>query len=84
MLRLRSRYTIPVKRTNPVHSEKVLMQARKESGAKTNSPAVNSDLDEATRLRKIQSLRRFFGSAIWEGDLSEMRDRKRAPRRGIS
>jgi hypothetical protein len=31
-------------------------------------------LEEALRLKKIRSLWQFFGSGIWEGDLSEMRE----------
>ena len=39
-------------------------------------------LEEVVRVRKIQSLPKFFGSGIWEGDLSEMReDRKPRGRR---
>jgi hypothetical protein len=35
---------------------------------------VNSAPEERARLRKIRSISRFFGSGIWEGDLSEMRE----------
>jgi hypothetical protein len=42
---------------------------------------VNTALEEVIRLRKIQSIPRFFGSGVWEGDLSQMReDRPRAAR----
>jgi Arc/MetJ family transcription regulator len=71
-----------MKRTNLVLNEDLLIQATRVLGAKTYSAAVNTALEEVVRLRKIQSLPKFFGSGIWEGDLSEMReDRKRRSRR---
>jgi Arc/MetJ family transcription regulator len=71
-----------MKRTNLVLNEDLLIQATRVLGAKTYSAAVNTALEEVVRLRKVQSLPRFFGSGIWEGDLSEMReDRKRRSRR---
>ena len=42
-------------------------------GARSYSDAVNVALAEVIRMRKVQSLGRFFGSGIWEGDLAEMR-----------
>ena len=63
-----------MKRTNLVLNEELLEEATRVLGAKTYSAAVNTALDEVIRLRKIQSLPRFFGSGIWEGDLAEMRE----------
>jgi hypothetical protein len=67
-----------MKRTNLVLDEELLTQATRILGAKTYSAAVNTALEEVIRLRKIQSIPQFFGSGIWKGKLSEMReDRKR-------
>jgi hypothetical protein len=46
----------------------------------TYSAAVNTALEEVIRVRKIQSIPHFFGSGIWEGGLSQMRE-DRPPRR---
>jgi Arc/MetJ family transcription regulator len=68
-----------MKRTNLVLDERLLDEATRVLGAKTYSGAVNTALEEVIRFRKIQGLSQFFGSGIWEGNLSEMRDDK--PRR---
>ena len=76
------RYNIHMKRTNLVLDEQMLALATRVLGAKTYSAAVNTALKEVVRLRKIQNLPQFFGSGIWEGNLSEMReDRPRRTRR---
>jgi Arc/MetJ family transcription regulator len=62
-----------MKRTNIVLDEDLLEEATRISGEKTYSATVNLALRELIRLRKIQGLPEFFGSGIWEGDLSEMR-----------
>jgi hypothetical protein len=63
-----------MKRTNLVLDEHLLAQATQVLAAKTYSAAVNIALEEVIRLRKIQSIPRFFGSGIWQGDLSQMRE----------
>ena len=71
-----------MKRTNLVLNEELLKEATRVLGAKTYSAAVNTALEEVIRLKKVESLPRFFGSGIWEGDLSEMReDRPRTIKR---
>ena len=71
-----------MRRTNLVLDEQLLEQATRVLGSKTYSAAVNTALQEVVRLRRIQALPRFFGSGIWQGNLSEMRQdrRRRAPR----
>ena len=69
-----------MKRTNLVLDEQLLEQATQVLAAKTYSAAVNTALEEVIRVRKIQSIPNFFGSGIWQGDLSEMR-RDRPARR---
>ena len=54
--------------------EHLLEQAVHVLGVKTYSAAVNTALEEVIRLKKIQQLPRFFGTELWEGDLSVMRD----------
>ena len=68
-----------MRRTNLVLDERLLDEATRVLGAKTYSGAVNTALEEVIRLKKVQGLSRFFGSGIWEGDLSEMREDR--PRR---
>jgi hypothetical protein len=63
-----------MKRTNLVLDEQLLSQATQVLAAKTYSAAVNTALEEVIRLRKIQSVPQFFGSGIWEGELSQMRE----------
>ncbi|HEX7362850.1 MAG TPA: type II toxin-antitoxin system VapB family antitoxin [Bryobacteraceae bacterium] len=63
-----------MKRTNLVLDDKLLDEATRTLGVKTYSAAVNLALAEVLRIRKIQKLPEFFGSGIWEGDLSEMRE----------
>jgi hypothetical protein len=73
-----------MKRTNLVLDERLLEEATRALGARTYSGAVNTALGEVIRLKKIQGIPQFFGSGIWEGNLSEMREdrpaRKRRPR----
>ena len=68
------RYTIHMRRTNLVLDEKLLEQAVAALGTKTYSATVNLALEEAVRLKKIRGIPQFFGSGIWEGDLSAMRE----------
>jgi hypothetical protein len=54
-------------------------------GERTYSSTVNRALAEALRNHKIQNVSNFFGSHLWEGDLSAMREdrpvRKRATKK---
>ena len=70
-----------MKRTNLVLDEGLLIEATRVLAARTYSAAVNTALEEVIRLRKIQSIPRFFGSGIWEGDLSQMREDRPSRRR---
>jgi Bacterial antitoxin of type II TA system, VapB len=67
-----------MKRTSLMLDERLLVQAARALGAKTYSAAVNTALEEVIRLRKIQSIPHFFGSGIWEGDLSDTREDRQA------
>jgi Arc/MetJ family transcription regulator len=73
-----------MRRTNLVLDDQLLEQATRVLGAKTYSAAVNTALEEVIRLKKIQSLPRFFGTGIWEGDLASMREDRPRPRRSRS
>jgi Arc/MetJ family transcription regulator len=75
-------YTIHMRRTNLVLDGDLLDESTRVLGVKTYSAAVNLALAEILRVRKVQSLSRFFGQRLWEGDLSEMREdrpRRRKP-----
>ncbi len=63
-----------MKRTNLVLDERLLDSARRISGSKTYSEAVNLALKELIRKRTFEKIDSFAGSGAWEGDLGEMRD----------
>ena len=65
-----------MKRTNLVLDENLLEEATRALGAKTYSAAVNIALAEALRVKKVLALPGFFGTNLWEGNLSEMREDK--------
>ncbi len=71
-----------MKRTNLVLDERLLIEATQVLAARTYSAAVNTALEEVIRLRKVQKIPHFFGSGIWEGNLSRMREDRPRPRRG--
>ena len=56
--------------------EDLLKTATRLLGAKTYSAAVNQALKEAIRSTKARGLSEFFGTNVWEGNLSEIRDDK--------
>ena len=70
-----------MKRTNLVLDENILEEAVRVLGVKTYSAAVNLALEEAIRIKKLTSLREFFGHGLWEGDLSKMREDRTRPGR---
>jgi len=63
-----------MKRTNLVLDPVLLDRATRVLGVKTYSAAVNVALAEVIRVKKIQSLPKFFGRGLWQGDLAEMRE----------
>jgi Arc/MetJ family transcription regulator len=63
-----------MKRTNLVLDEALLEEATRVLKAKTYSAAVNRALEEAIKIKRIQSLTSYFGTGLWKGDLSEMRE----------
>ena len=68
-----------LRRANLVLDERLLEEATRALGAKTDSAAVKTALAEVIRWKKIQTLPSFFGSGIWEADLPAMREDR--PRR---
>lgn len=74
-------YAIRMKRTNLVLDPQLLDEATRVLGLKTYSATVNRALAEAIRVRKIQGLKDFLGSGIWEGDLAAMREDRLPPDR---
>ena len=71
-----------MKRTNLVLDAELLEEARRMSGARTYSEAVNKALSEWVRRYKMQDIVRFMGKGLWAGDLAEMR--RDNPRRRAS
>jgi Arc/MetJ family transcription regulator len=71
-----------MRRTSLVLDENLLAEATRVLGVKTYSAAVSLALAETLRVKKILELPSFFGSGIWQDDLSIMReDRKPARKR---
>ena len=54
--------------------ENLLDEATRVLGVKTYSAAVNLALAETLRVKKVLEIPKFFGSGLWQGDLSEMRE----------
>lgn len=71
-----------MKRTNLVLDEELLKTATRVLGAKTYSAAVNQALEDAIRTAKIRGLADLFGTGIWEGSLSAMREDHKPPSPG--
>jgi hypothetical protein len=63
-----------MRRTNLVLDENLLDEATRVLGVKTYSAAVNLALAETLRVKKVLEIPSFFGSGLWEGDLSAMRE----------
>jgi len=57
-----------------VLDENLLDEATRVLGVKTYSAAVNLALAETLRVKKVLEIPSFFGSGLWQGDLSEMRE----------
>lgn len=64
-------------RTNLVIDIELLKEAKKILGAETNSATVNEALEEVVRMSKIKSMTALFGTGVWSGDLSQMREDKK-------
>jgi hypothetical protein len=70
-----------MKRTNLLLDIELLIEAKSLLNERTYSATVNRALQETVRLAKVRKLGTFFGSGIWKGSLSEMReDRRRGGR----
>jgi Arc/MetJ family transcription regulator len=70
-----------MKRTNLLLREDLLEEATRLSGEKTYSRAVERALEDFVRRMKARQILELRGSGLWEGDLSEMRRDRTAPRR---
>jgi hypothetical protein len=49
----------------------------KVSPGKTKTDVINEALEEYARRRRLQELREFRGKMQWEGDLDELRGRRK-------
>ena len=63
-----------MRRTNLVLDGDLLDEARRISGARTFSEAVNKALADMVRRHRMRSITEFFGKGLWKGDLAEMRE----------
>lgn len=66
-----------LKRTNIVLDDQLIKQLKKVTGEKTVRGAVinacQHHLEERERWKRMQLIRKYKGSGIWEGDLNELR-----------
>jgi len=67
-----------------VLDENLLDEATRVLGVKTYSTAVNLALAETLRVKKVLEIPKFFGSGLWQGDLSEMREDQRRRKRPLA
>jgi Bacterial antitoxin of type II TA system, VapB len=72
-----------MKRTNLVLDEQLLKHTTQVLGERTYSSTVNRALAEALRNHKIQNVSNFFGTGLWEGNLSSMREDRPARKRTV-
>ena len=70
-----------MKRTNVVLDTELLEEATRLSGQKTWSATIQKALQEYVRRAKAGKILELRGSGLWEGQLAEMRQDRRARRR---
>jgi hypothetical protein len=75
-------YSIHMKRTNLVLDEQLLELAMRLSGERTYSGVVMRALDDFVRRIKAGRILDLAGTGMWEGELSQMRKDRPAPRKG--
>ena len=75
------RYGGHMRRMTFVLDAPLLEAAMCELQTKTYSATVNLALQEVIRMRRIQTLSRFFGKGLWHGGLSEMREDRHTGKR---
>ncbi|MBF0441200.1 MAG: type II toxin-antitoxin system VapB family antitoxin [Oligoflexales bacterium] len=69
-----------MKRTNLIVDEKLLKQAKRLLETDTYSATVNLALQEVIKSHNIKQIADLFGSGIWSGELSTMREDKSPPK----
>jgi Arc/MetJ family transcription regulator len=57
--------------------DEALASAMKVSPEKTKTDVINDALREYARRRRLQELLRFEGKVHWQGDLDELRGRRK-------
>jgi Arc/MetJ family transcription regulator len=57
--------------------DEALASAMKVSPGKTKTDVINEALLEYARRRRLQEIREFRGKMPWEGDLDELRGRRK-------
>lgn len=58
--------------------DEALASAMKVSSGKTKTDVINEALREFARRRRLQEFLDFKGKVPWEGDLDELRGRRKA------
>jgi Arc/MetJ family transcription regulator len=66
-----------MKRTTLLLDEDLLETATRLLGVKTYSAAVNKALEEVIRNIRARNITQWFGSGVWDGDLSTARENSR-------
>ncbi len=57
--------------------DEALAEAMKVSPGKTKTDIINEALKEYARRRRLQGFLQFQGKAPWQGDLDELRGRRK-------
>ncbi|HLK22930.1 MAG TPA: type II toxin-antitoxin system VapB family antitoxin [Bryobacteraceae bacterium] len=70
-----------MKRKTLLLDEVLLAEVTRVLGVQSHSAAVNLALAETLRVKKLLEISNFFGTGIWEGDLSAMRGDRRKRRK---
>jgi len=65
-----------MKRTVLVLDEQLLQEVARVSGERTYSRAVTRAIEDYLRRHRAGRILELAGSGLWEGDLSEMRERR--------
>jgi Arc/MetJ family transcription regulator len=70
-------YTHCMGRTNIDLDERLIRRARRLTGLKTKKAVVHHALENLIRAEARKGILKFYGSAIWQGDLKAMRRSRR-------
>ena len=69
-------YITPMGRTNIVIDESLIRKARKLTSLRTKRQIVDRALDLLVRSESRKGILKYYGSGIWQGDLSPKTSRR--------